>query len=400
MVNHFFNMVLEETWKRPMLGGLSFKQLTQQQKEELENPFSIEEIEEALVDCDGNKSPGPDGFNLKFFKSFWSLFKDEVVTMFHEFHGSPWLPKAFTSYFLALIPKCESPQQALDFSPISLLGSLYKLIAKVLAARLKKVLPELISPNQSAFLKDRSMVDSALVLNEVADYAKKSNKECLFLKIDFQKAYDTVNWNFLLYMLDRLNFGFKWIEWMKCCICSSSLSILVNGSPTEEISIQRGLKQGDPLAPFLFLLVAEGLNGLVQKALSSSIISGFKVEVSALEVAILQYADNTILIGEADFKNVWAWKSILRSFELTVGLKVNFNKSSLFGVNVEDSFLEAVADFLYCNIGTLPFMYLGLPIGAEPRKSVTWEPLIGKIQKKTLLLETLLLIFGRKSGVN
>jgi len=112
-----------------------------------------------------------------------------------------------------------------------------------------------------AFLKGRNLIDGVLVVNELVDFAKKAKTECLILKVDFEKAHDSVDWDFLEYMLVRVGLCAKWVRWTKACVFGGSMSILVNGSPTEEINIQRGLKQGDPLALFLFLLVAEGFSG-------------------------------------------------------------------------------------------------------------------------------------------
>lgn len=111
----------------------------------------------------------------------------------------------------------------------------------------------IISKSQSAFLKGRHLVDGVLVVNEVVDLAKKSKRQCLILKVDFEKAYDSVDWSFLEYMMKRVGMCDKWVRWMKACVFEGNMSILVNGCPTEEINVQRGLKQGDPLAPFLFL---------------------------------------------------------------------------------------------------------------------------------------------------
>lgn len=120
-------------------------------------------------------------------------------------------------------------------------------------------------------------MDGVLVINEIVDFAKKSNEECLILKVDFEKAYDLVDWGFLVYMMRRVGFCAKWIEWMKAYVCGGSMSILVNGSPTGDINIQRGLKQVDPLAPFLFLLVAEGFSGLMSNAVHLNLFQGFQV---------------------------------------------------------------------------------------------------------------------------
>jgi hypothetical protein len=197
--------------------------------------------------------------------------------MFDQFHGNTSLPKSFLSYFVALIPKVRPPLGLTDFRPISLLGCLYKLVAKVLAARLGKVMDSIVNSTQSAFIKGRSLVDGVVVVNEVLDLAKKTGKNCLIFKVDFEKAYDSVDWGFLEYMLRRFGFSEKWIDWMRACVFAGTMSILVNGSPTREIDIHRGLKQGDPLAPFLFLLVAEGLGGVMRKAVELNLFKGFTV---------------------------------------------------------------------------------------------------------------------------
>jgi hypothetical protein len=135
-------------------------------------------------------------------------------------------------------------------------------------------------------------------------------------------------------MLHRFGFGDLWIDWIKACVFAGNLSVLVNGSPTSEINIQRGLKQGDPLAPFLFLLVVEGFSGVMRRAVELNLFKGFTVGRGGVVVSHLQYADDTLLIGEASVTNLWTLKAILRGFEMASGLKINFWKSCLLGVNV------------------------------------------------------------------
>jgi len=299
-----------------------------------------------------------------------------VRIFFDQFHANEVLPKGMLAYFVTLIPKVSSSLELKDYRPISLLRCLYKLLAKVLARRLAGVMNSIISPNQSTFLKGRHLVDGVLVVNELVDYAKRSKKECLIFKVDFEKAYDSVDWGFLEYMMHRVGLCEKWVAWMKACVFGGSMSILVNGTPTEEISIQIGLKQGDPLATFLFLLVAEGFSGLMRKAEAANLFEGFDFGNNDLVVSHLQYADDTLCIGKASVQNLWTMKSVLRGFEMVSGLKINFSKSSLIGVNVCDEFMLMACDFLNCSAGSIPFKYLGLPVGANPRNMVTWEPLI------------------------
>jgi hypothetical protein len=230
VVAYFRNHFANEVWCRPNLDGVLFPQLARDKVERLTEVFTLDEISEVVMGCDGSKSPGPDGFNFAFIKHFWDLLKHEVRILFDQFYGNECLPKCLSSYFLTLIPKVKSPQALGDFRPISLLGCLYKIVAKVLAARLAMVLGDVISPTQSAFLKGRQFVEGVMVVNEVIDYAKKSGKQCLIFKVDFEKAYDSVDWGFLDYMLGRFGFNSKWRAWMKACVCAGSMSVLVRES--------------------------------------------------------------------------------------------------------------------------------------------------------------------------
>lgn len=384
VVEYFGRQVATTHWERPKLDGVAFDMLSEDDNRGLIAPFTLEEIEKVVKDSDGNKSPGPDGFNFAFIKEFWHLIKHEVRIMFDQFYANEKLLRSFLSYFVTLIPKVNNPFTLKEFRPISLLGCLYKLLAKVLAGRLSKVMNSIISTSQSAFVKGRNLVDRAMVINEVVDFARRANRECLILKVDFEKAYDTVEWSFLEFMLKRVCFCPKWVAWMKACVFGGNMSILVNGTPTatEEICIQRGLKQGDPLAPFLFPLVAEGFSGLMRNAVNSNSFKGFDFRNNGLVVSHLQYADDTLCIGEASVENLWTLKALLRCFEMMSGLKVNFAKSCLIGVNVEREFMEAACNFMNCREGSLPFKHLGLPVGANPRSASSWEPLLECLHKR------------------
>ncbi|KAK2356246.1 hypothetical protein QL285_093594 [Trifolium repens] len=393
-VRFFSNHFSASDWVRPNLDGIQFPLVSAADNDNLVAPFSLEEIEAVVRECDGNKSPGPDGFNFAFVKEFWGLMRGEIRILFDQFHGNATLPQGIISYFLALIPKVKNPEVLGDYRPISLLGCIYKLLSKVLAPRLAKVIGSIVSTSQSAFIKGRQLVDGVLVLNEVVDYAKKTGKECLIFKVDFEKAYDSVEWNFLVYMLHRFGFSDLWIRLIRACVCSGKMSVLVNSSPTEEFNITRGLKQGDPLAPFLFLLVAEGLGAIMRQAVTFHRFGPFKVGSENLPVSHLQYADETVFIGEANVENLWTMKAMLRGFELASGLKVNFWKSCLMGVNISNEFMVIASRFLNCRIRSTPFKYLGLPVGANPRRVATWHPMIEVLKKRLNSWRNRFLSFG------
>ena len=200
--------------------------------------------------------------------------------------------------------------------------------------------------------------------------------------MDYEKAYDSVSRSFLFYMLKRTGFSPQWVKWIEGCVKSASISVLVNESPTSKFLPQRSLRQGDPLAPFLFNIVTKGLNGLMRMALEENLYKGYLVGANNVPISILQYADDTIFFGEACMENVEAINVMLRSFELVSGLKINFAKSSFGAFRVTDQWKQLAANYLNCSLMAFPFVYLGIPIGANPRRGRMWDSIIHKCERK------------------
>ncbi|KAK2417418.1 hypothetical protein QL285_039719 [Trifolium repens] len=312
-----------------------------------------------------------------------------------EFHRNGKLTKGLNSTFIALIPKVDSPQRLNDFRPISLVGSLYKILAKLLANRLRTIIGSVISEVQTTFVKERQILDGILIANEVVDEAPKAKKELLLFKIDFKKAYDSVDWGYLDAVMGRMDFAPLWRKWMKECVCTASASVLVNGSPTDEFPLERGLRQGDPLSPFLFLLAAEGLNVMMRAMVEANQFTGYTVGVKeGVTVSHLQFADDTLLVGAKSWANVRALRGVLLLFELMSGLKVNFHKSMLVGVNISESWLREAASALRCKVGKVPFLYLGLHIGGDPRRLGVWQPVLARIRNRLSGWKSRFLSFG------
>ncbi|GKU89920.1 hypothetical protein SLEP1_g3989 [Rubroshorea leprosula] len=326
IVKYFRNLFKGDPWNRPKPEGIKFQKISEEKKEWLERPFSIEEIEEGLRSCDGSKAPGLD--------------------------------------------------------------------AKVLANRLKSVMPKIVSETQSAFVGGRQLVDSVLVLNEVVDEIKNKKQPAFVFKADFEKAYDCVDWSFLDWMMDSFGFGTKWRGWIMECLSMARTSILVNGSPTREFEVGKGLRQWDPLSPFLFLMIGEGLQGLVQKAMAEGMLHGIEIGKKGMIVSLLQFADDTIIMGRADAENIRMVKDVLRWFELMSGLRINFNKSSIYGYNVLERWLKGSTGMLRCGVGQTPFLYLGLPIGSKSGSKKVWEPMVNKFRAKLAVWKATTLSFG------
>ncbi|MCH93790.1 LINE-1 reverse transcriptase like, partial [Trifolium medium] len=262
--DHFKHHFRKVNHNRMDIGSLPFSILSSSDGDKLVQPFLMEEIKAAVWDCDSYKSPGPDGVNLGFFKDFWEILKIDLLNFFAEFHRQGILTKGLNSTFITLIPKVANPQRVAEFRPIALVSSIYKILAKVLANRLRSVIGKVVSHSQSAFISGRQILDGVLIANELVDEAKREKKELLMFKVDFEKAYDSVDWDYLDDVMKTMHFPVLWRKWIMECVSTASASVLVNGSPTDEFSLERGLRQGDPLSPFLFLLAAEGLHVLME----------------------------------------------------------------------------------------------------------------------------------------
>ncbi|XP_058784527.1 uncharacterized protein LOC131659337 [Vicia villosa] len=379
--NHFKSFFEDSEEGRPNLSGLDFKKLHVTEGLSLERPFTELEIKEAIWSCDGNKSAGPDGYSLDFFKRFWGVIRVDVLKMCNDFYLKGSLVKSITSSFLALIPKTNTPQSLGEFRTICLVGSIYKIIAKILASRLKEVIGNLVSTNLAAFVPGRNMMDGVLLVNEILDWSRRKKRSCLLLKVDFEKAYDSVSWQYLRETLMQMGFGSRWMRWMDACIFNNHMSVLVNGSATKEFKVQKGLRQGDPLSPFLFVLAMEGLTALVKKSVEVGNFKPFMYREND-SVDILQFADDTIILGEVSCDKIWNMKVILRGFELVSGLRINFSKSNIIGVNVGEWYMNAALTFLSCNKGVAPFRFLGIMVGDNPRRKKVWLEVVNNINRR------------------
>ena len=199
-------------------------------------------------------------------------------------------------------------------------------------------------------------------------------KKGLIIKLDFQKAYDCLNWNYVLQMMRGFGFGDKWVEWIKECISTAKLSVLVNGAPTKEFSMQKGLRQGDPLSPFLFIIAAEGLNLLLRSAKEKGLILGVDLGSTDLVLSYLQFVDDTILFCNANREEV--------------------SESLQMIIFTSHRFLGDIANLLNCKSQEFPMTYLGLPLGANPRLKATWKPIIDKFKWKLAAWKRRFLSFG------
>ena len=232
-------------------------------------PFSKEEFKEAIMKMHPDKSSGPDGFNPTFYQRFWDLVGDDVYRDSLEWMNNLCFPPSVNHTNICLIPKHQNSRSMKDYRPIALYNVNYKILAKVLANRLKKLLPRIISQEQSAFVSGRSITDNVLVAFEIIHHMKRKNKGKqgdLAFKIDISKAYDKIDWGFLRGIMLKLGFDSRWVDLMMLCVSTVRYNVLVNRREVGPIIPKKGLRQGDPLSPYLFILCVEGLSSLIKRA--------------------------------------------------------------------------------------------------------------------------------------
>ena len=201
-------------------------------------------------------------------------------------------------------------------------------------------------------------------------------------KIDFEKAYDNVSWDFLDFMLHKKNLGSRWRSWISGCLSFVSYSVIINGRPRGKFKGFKGLKQGDPLSPFHFTLVADGLSRLMEKAIETGFVKGCQVGRDNVMISHLQFADDTLFFveyGNPSFKNLL---TVVALFCSVSGLKINMVNSALLGLGVDKDFVTSLAESAGCEVGGWPTIYLGLPLGGNPCNRSFWEPVLSKVAKR------------------
>lgn len=268
--------------------------------------------------------------------------------------------------FLMFIPKKEGASELSDYRPISLITSLYKIIVKVLLLRLRKVMGKIISPTQSVFMKGKQILDGVLIANECVDWYRKDKKEGLVYKIDLEKAYDKVDWDFLTWALKKKGFSARWIRWIKGYLDHPHFSILLNGVSKGFFQSSHGIKQGDQLSSLLFTIVVDTFNALMSKAIFISLIEGFFVGRDGLCISHLQYADDTMCFIGNSKENVLNLKNILKILEIITGLRMKCFKTSVARIEVSSNQLFHHANLLGCKM-ECPLKHLGLHLGGMQR---------------------------------
>lgn len=323
------------------------------------------QIKEAIFSIGTSKTPGPDGYSSGFFKHNWGVLGPIVCKAIKEFFRTGKLHPSWNETNLVLIPKTINPNTANEFRPIACCNVLYKCISKILSERLKMVLPDLVNQCQGAFVRGRELLYNVLVCQEIArGYTRAKISPRCMLKVDLKKAYDSMRWDFIEDMLTSLKFPSIFIKWVMECITTTSYHVIVNGQSTGSFKGNKGLRQGDPISPLLFVLGMEYLSRSLEFYTKKR---GFEYHPNCrkLRLAHLMFADDLILFCKANMQSVNILMEAFEEFSLTSGMEANPHKSQIMigGCNEEEEVkIRKRTNF---EAGGFPFKYLGVPITAN-----------------------------------
>ena len=272
-----------------------------------------------------NKSPGLDGYSPEFYKAFWPQLGHFLFDCILECYENNKLTTSQTQGLITCLPKTGKSRDLLkNWRPISLLNTSYKLISLCITNRLKTVLSRIISEEQKGFLEGRCISDCSRLMYDLIYACQEQKVDGLILLVDFEKAFDSLSWNFILKALKKFNFGDDFIKWVNMFLKNSESRVILNGHLSDSFNLQRGCRQGDPISPYLFILCSEFLT---LKLKTSIDIEG--IQVLNKEHRLNQYADDTSLFLKAYKRNLKNALDILTWFYRVSGLKINIQKTKV-----------------------------------------------------------------------
>ena len=346
---------------------------------------SIEEIKEVLWSMKPYKAPGPNGLHAGFFQKFWLLVGDSVRKEVEKV----FIERKFLEYLnnthIVLIPKVQGSEIIGNYRPISLCNSVYKIINKIIVARIKPHLDTLVFPHQTAFILGRKGVDNAIIVQELIHTIgrAKGNRGFMAIKIDLEKAYDRIEWSFIREMLTLFNFPENLIKLIMSCVTSMSTSFLFSGGSLDHFLPSRGIVQDGPLSPYLFILCMEFLGHLVEEKCAAKLWTPVKVSRSGPAFSHLFFADDLVLFANANSENWVAISSTLQEFCAKFGQKVSEAKYHVFfSPNVDPEEREALTSILGFNSTTNLGKYLGFPIKQLRRQWHEFGSILDRVNKK------------------
>lgn len=384
-VHHYKNLFSAEMHNYPgidMLSQLLSKRISTVQAHQLVVKANDQEIFDILKSMRRNRSPGPDGFNVDFFIAAWEIVGKDFTKAIHSFLDTGTLPHYINATTLAVIPKCQNPTTMADFRPISCCNTIYKCLSKLIARRFSKTLPDLVDKSQAAFVKGRSISDNILLAQELLNgYNPHHGVPKATFKLDLHKAFDTCHWQFILDVLIIRGYPPHFIRWIHSCLSTARFSVRINGESEGYFSSSRGIRQGDPISPFLFVIVMDALSEMLDKVKSHP---NFKLhhKMEQIELNHLCFADDLMLFCRGEENSIKLLMETLNTFFTFSGLRMNTHKSTCYLSNPPPGLKSWIVDSLGIQMGLLPAKFLGVPLITQKLKKADCIPLITKITSR------------------
>ena len=347
------------------------KQLSAETKESCEGPITEAEMTTARKKMHMNKSPGPDGLTTEFYHTFWNDIAPDLLEVYNDNFLRGQMSKSQQEALLRLLHKKNERELLSNWRPISLLNTDYKILATVLANRLRAALPEVIHPDQTCGIPGRTIYDTVLRLRDMAYEATAKHSNLILISLDQEKAFDRVDRNYLFNILEKMNFGTTFIRWLKTMYAGANCKIINNGWLSEPVFLERGVRQGCPLSSLLYTIVFETLTNAIRR---NPRIEGVPLPGSMQHSKTTAYADDATLTLKDDLSVTRAF-DVINTYEKANGSKLNMTKTE--GVYVGQ---QAGRDH-----GPVPIKWktdnitaLGTKIGNDMRQD--WDKAAGRLE--------------------
>lgn len=330
----------------------------------MSTPLTSDEIKETMFDMAPFKAPGLDGFHAGFYQSQWSIVGNAVANQAKVFFTTGKMPEKLNDALVSLIPKVDNPELVSQFRPISLCNVGYKVITKAMTNRIKYVIRGLIGPEQSSFVPGKQITDNIVVYQEFLHSLrrKKGSKGLMVLKIDLEKAYDRLAWRFIKDTLEVAGFDNTWVRNIMACISTCRLGVIWNGEQLDWIEPSRGIRQGDAISPYIFVLCIERLSHIIRDLVRRGLWKGIRLNRGGPLLSHLLFADDMVLFSEASEEQIRVIKECLDKFSEASGQKISLSKSQImFSQNVTEELAIRISGIARMNRTNNMGKYLGVP---------------------------------------